>query len=138
MKTLPSGSILRPAQNRFAARNGLTVTVSVAGSKTAAPVASVWSPPARPLPSGMSDIWTATRGQSRTCDHWPTTAGSVDVLLVPVTAPAVDTVELPAPSRARAVSVCGPFDAVTVFHGIANGAGSEERRVGEKGRSRGW
>src|SRR6266850_2617431 len=121
-KILPSGSRLWPEQKRFAAVNGTAVTPSVDGSKTTAPVASVWSSHARTLPLGIRFMWIATRGQSRTCDQSPTTAGSVDVLLVTGMATPDDTVWLPAPSRARAVRVCDPFVAVTVFHGVEYGA----------------
>src|SRR6267143_2048769 len=106
-KILPSGSRLWPEQKRFAAVNGTAVTPSVDGSKTTAPVASVWSSHARTLPLGIRFMWIATRGQSRTCDQSPTTAGSVDVLLVTVMATPDDTVWLPAPSRARAGVVGG-------------------------------
>src|SRR6266550_7922007 len=91
-KILPSGSRLWPEQKRFAVLNGTGVTTSVDGSKTPAPVASVWSSHARTLPLGIRFMWIATRGQSRTCDQSPTTAGSVDVLLATVTATCVDTV----------------------------------------------
>src|SRR5258705_12395328 len=102
-KILPSGSRLWPEQKRFAALNGTAVTPSVDGSKTTAPVASVWSSHARTLPLGIRFMWIATRGQSRTCDQSPTTAGAGDVLFVNLIASPDHTGWLPTPSPDRGV-----------------------------------
>src|SRR6267378_4352999 len=123
--TSPASASMRPSGKAVTVgyqRPTAIFTPGVDGSKTTAPVASVWSSHARTLPLGIRFMWIATRGQSRTCDQSPTTAGSVDVLLVTVMATPDDTVWLPAPSRARAVRVCDPFVAVTVFHGVEYGA----------------
>src|SRR5258705_6049755 len=122
-KILPSGSRLWPEQKRFAVVNVTAVTPSVDGSKTTAPVASVWSSHARTLPLGIRFMWIATRGQSRTCDQSPTTAGAVDRLLTTGTPTFVETVWLPGPARGGAGGVGGPFVAGTGFHEVAKGGG---------------
>ena len=69
-------------------------------------------------PVGKSAIWTATTGVVSGGLHWPTWAGSADVVFATVTLTDVAWVRLPATSRATAESVCGPLPIVFVVQAM--------------------
>src|SRR5262249_28775635 len=89
---------------------GTEVKVLVAGSQTQADSLPMHKgPPShiRALPLFKRIVWTATRDQFITEDHWPTTAGSL--ALATLTVITLETVLLAAASQARADRVCGPL-----------------------------
>ena len=59
------------------------------------------------MPLGKSAEWIATAGSGISGPHWPTCEGPLPLATVTVTA--AEVAVLPAPSRARAESLCSPL-----------------------------
>src|SRR5687768_14606447 len=100
-----------PEQNRSVADAGALTNVLLTGSnRIGGAVLKSAASHISTRPDGSSAWWMATTGKLIGADHWPISAGPPVFATVMLTT--ADTLVFPAPSRARALIACAPFEVV--------------------------